>query len=419
MLARVDSEIEGLIMRELHRQQNTLMLIPSENYASPAVLEAQSCVFNNKYAEGYIANRYYQGCRWVDEVEKICIERAKKLFGAEHINVQTHSGTGANIACYQALLQPKDKILSLDLRQGGHLSHGKEGSLPFNFYTIVNYGLSRKTELFDLEEVRRVAKKENPRLIIVGTSSYPRKIEFGPWREIADEVGAYLMADMAHTIGLIAGKVYPDPVPYADVVTATTQKTLRGPRGAFIMCRKEIADRIDRAVFPGTQGGPFIHIIAAKAVCFKEAMDSSFKNYAHQIITNSRFLADGLMEEGFKLVTGGTDTHLILVDLSSKKITGRQAALLLEEAGIVVNKNCIPFDPLPPSITSGIRLGTPALTTRGMRESEMKLIAHWIGQILNNPQKGRIRSKIKLQVEDLCHSFPIYETYPAGYCYNS
>jgi len=409
LLARVDPQIKDLIWKELERQQNTLMLIPSENYASPAVLEAQASVFNNKYAEGYPGERYYQGCRWVDEVESIAIQRAKKLFGAEHANVQVHSGTGANIACYQALLRPKDRILSFSLRQGGHLSHGNEGSLPFEFYTIANYGLARDTERFDFEKIRKIAKKEKPRLIIVGTSSYPRKIEFEPWREIADEVGAYLMADMAHPIGLIAAKLHPDPVPYADIVTATTQKTLRGPRGGFILCKRKFAEKIDRAVFPGTQGGPFIHIIAAKAVCFKEAMELSFRNYAQQIIANSRSLAAILMEEGFKLVTGGCDTHLILVDLSPKKITGKKAALLLEEAGIVVNKNCIPFDPLPPSVTSGIRLGTPALTTRGMKEEERKLIGHWISDILNNPGNQRIRNKIKVKVKELCQGFPIYQ----------
>jgi len=414
-LSQIDPEIEELIKKELYRQQDTLMLIPSENYASPAVLEAQSSVFNNKYAEGYISKRYYQGCRWVDEVERIAIQRAKELFGAEHVNVQAHSGTGANIACYHALLQPHDKILSLDLSQGGHISHGKKGSLPFSFYKIVHYGVNRRTEQFDFEEIRGIARRERPRLIVVGASSYPRKVDFKPWREIADEVGAYLMADMAHIIGLIAGGVHPDPVPYADVVTATTQKTLRGPRGGLIICKREIAEKIDRSVFPGTQGGPFIHIIAAKAVCFKEAMQPSFKEYAKQIVSNSRHLAEVLIEEGFRLVTGGTDNHLILIDLSSKNLTGKQAALLLEEAGIVVNKNCIPFDPLPPSVTSGIRLGTPALTTRGMKEKEMELIGRWIGEILNNPHNEVIRSRIRSQVKDLCQSFPIYKDYQAGY----
>lgn len=408
-LKDVDPEIGNLIQKEIYRQQHTLVLIPSENYASPAVLEAQGSVFNNKYAEGYTGKRYYQGCEWVDEVENIAIKRAKELFGAEYVNVQPHSGTGANIAVYQALLKPGEKILSLKLTQGGHLSHGKEGSFPFKYHTIVNYGVDRNSGRFNLDEIREIAKKERPRLIIVGASSYPRKIDFKPWREIADEIGAYLMADAAHIIGLIAAGVHPDPVPYVDVVTATTQKTLRGPRGGFILCRKEFASAVDRAVFPGVQGGPFIHIIAAKAVCFKEALEPSFKDYQQQIIANCQCLANTLMEEGFKLVTGGTDNHLLLVDLSPQKLTGKQAAYLLEEAGIIVNKNCIPFDPLPPSITSGIRLGTPALTTRGMKEDEMVLIGRWIADILKNPYRKEIREKIKVKVKELCENFPIYE----------
>lgn len=407
-VTQIDPQISELLQKELYRQQNNLTLIPSENYASPAVLEAQASVFNNKYAEGYPGKRYYQGCRWADKVEEIAVGRAKKLFGAEHVNVQAHSGTGANIACYQALLQPKDKILSLDLTHGGHLSHGKEGSLPFKHYRIINYGVDRESQRLDLDKIRKIAKKERPRLIIVGASAYPRKIEFKPWREIADEVGAYLIADMAHIIGLIAAKLHPDPVPYAHVVTATTHKTLRGPRGGFILCKKELASKIDKAIFPGTQGGPSLHIMAAKAICFKEAMRSSFKNYARQIITNCRSLANTLKEKGFRLITGGTDNHLLLVDLSPQKITGKKAALLLEQAGIVVNKNCIPFDPLPASITSGIRPGTPALTTRGIREEQVRLIGNWISDILHNPENERIRSKIKAEVEDVCQSFPIY-----------
>jgi len=407
-LSQADPEINEILEKELYRQRNFLTLIPSENYASLAVLEAQSSVFTNKYAEGYIGKRYYQGCRWADEIEEIAIERAKKLFGAEHVNVQAHSGTGANIACYYALLKPKDKILSLNLTHGGHLSHGKKGSLPATYYRVVNYGVSRESGMFDLDKIRKIAKKERPRLIIVGTSAYPRKIEFKPWREIADEVGAYLMADMAHIIGLIAAKVHPDPVPYADVVTATCQKTLRGPRGAFILCKKELASKIDRAVFPGTQGGPFLHIIAAKAICFKEAMQPSFRDYAKQIIANSWSLANTLKEEGFKLVTGGTDNHLMLVDLSPQKLTGKKAASILEEAGIVANKNSVPYDPLPASITSGIRFGTPALTARGMKEEEMRVIGKWISKILHNPEDKDLRSKIRSEVEKLCQMFPIY-----------
>lgn len=408
-LIQDDPEIEKLIEEETSRQQNTLMLIPSENYPSISVLKTQSSVLTNKYAEGYPGKRYYQGCRWVDRVENLAIRRAQKLFGAEHANVQIHSGTGANIAVYQALLKPGEKILSLLLSHGGHLSHGMEESFPSVYYNIVNYGVDKKTEEFDLGKIRKIAKEEKPSLIIVGASSYPRKIDFRAWREIADEAEAYLLVDAAHIIGLIAAGVHPDPVPYADVITATTQKTLRGPRGGFILCKKELASAIDKAVFPGTQGGPFMHIIAAKATCFKEAMQLPFQEYGRQIILNCRALADKLVEKGFRLVTGGTDNHLLLIDLSSGNLTGKRAALLLEKAGIIVNKNCIPFDPLPPSITSGIRLGTPALTTRGMKEEQMKLIGEWISEILNNPDDERIRQKIKTRVHKLCQNFPIYQ----------
>jgi glycine hydroxymethyltransferase len=408
-LAQSDPEIQHLLRCELKRQKHTLMMIPSENYASPAVLAVQASVFNNKYAEGYPGKRYYQGCQWVDQVETIAIERAKQLFGTEHANVQAHSGTGANIAVYQALLNPGDTIMSLDLSQGGHLSHGKKNTLPHSCYRIVHYALDRGTGQFDFEAIRRIALKEQPQLIIVGASSYPRKIEFKPWRNIADEVQAYLMADVAHIIGLIAGKAHPDPVPYADVITTTTQKTLRGPRGALILCRKKLAKQIDHAIFPGTQGGPFVHMIAAKAVCFREAMKPSFREYAARIVGNCRALAAALLELGFTLPTGGTDNHLCLVDLSPLGMTGRQAALLLEEAGIIVNKNCIPFDPLPPATTSGIRLGTPALTTRGMGEGEMQLIGQWIGDVLHRPNDVSMRAKIRKRVEELCRAFPIYE----------
>ena len=408
MLTQSDPEIQHLLQRELERQKSTLMMIPSENYASPAVLAVQSSVFNNKYAEGYPGKRYYQGCQWVDQVETIAIERARTLFGAEHANVQVHSGTGANIAVYQALLSPGDTIMSLDLSQGGHLSHGKKNTLPHSCYKIVHYMLDRNTGRFDFKTIRHIAVTERPKLIIVGASSYPRKIEFEPWREIADEVSAYLVADMAHVIGLIAGHVHPDPVPYVDVVTTTTQKTLRGPRGALILCKKNLAKQIDHAVFPGTQGGPFIHTIAAKAVCFREAMDPSFYEYAARIVSNCSILATTLLEAGFRLPTGGTDNHLCLIDLIPLAMTGKQAALLLEEAGIIVNKNCIPFDPLPPATTSGIRLGTPALTTRGMGENEMQLIGRWIGDILHRPNDSTLRRKIRSKTEELCRAFPVY-----------
>ena len=407
-LEKIDPEVKEILHKEFVRQQNNLSLIASENYASRAVLEAEGSVLINKYAEGYPKRRYYQGCRFVDEIEELAIRRAKALFRCEHVNVQVHSGTQANMAVYQALLKPGDTILSLSLSGGGHLSHGSEGSFPYKYHRIVNYGLDRVSERFDYEEIRKIAKECHPRLIIVGASAYPRAIDFLAWRKIADEVGAYLLADVAHIIGLIVAGLHPDPVPYADVVTATTQKTLRGPRGGLILCRQKYASAIDKAVFPGIQGGPFMHVIAAKAVCFKEASQPEFKNYQRQIISNAKALAEVLKEEGFRLVSGGTDNHLVVVDLSNKGITGDRAAAILEEAGIVVNKNSIPFDKRPPFSPSGIRLGTPAVTTRGMKETEMRTIGKWISRILYNPQDRLLRKKIKGKVEELCQKFPIY-----------
>jgi len=407
-LEKIDPEVKEILHKEFVRQQNNLTLIASENYASRAVLEAEGSVLINKYAEGYPKRRYYQGCRFVDEIEELAIRRAKALFRCEHVNVQVHSGTQANMAVYQALLKPGDTILSLSLSGGGHLSHGSEGSFPYKYHRIVNYGLDRVSERFDYEEIRKIAKECHPRLIIVGASAYPRAIDFLAWRKIADEVGAYLLADVAHIIGLIVAGLHPDPVPYADVVTATTQKTLRGPRGGLILCRQKYASAIDKAVFPGIQGGPFMHVIAAKAVCFKEASQPEFKSYQRQIISNAKALAEVLKEEGFRLVSGGTDNHLVVVDLSNKGITGDRAAAILEEAGIVVNKNSIPFDKRPPFSPSGIRLGTPAVTTRGMKEAEMRTIGKWISRILYNPQDRLLRKKIKGKVEELCQKFPIY-----------
>lgn len=407
-LEKIDPEVKEILHKEFVRQQNNLTLIASENYASRAVLEAEGSVLINKYAEGYPKRRYYQGCRFVDEIEELAIRRAKALFRCEHVNVQVHSGTQANMAVYQALLKPGDTILSLSLSGGGHLSHGSEGSFPYKYHRIVNYGLDRVSERFDYEEIRKIAKECHPRLIIVGASAYPRAIDFLAWRKIADEVGAYLLADVAHIIGLIVAGLHPDPVPYADVVTATTQKTLRGPRGGLILCRQKYASAIDKAVFPGIQGGPFMHVIAAKAVCFKEASQPEFKNYQRQIISNAKALAEVLKEEGFRLVSGGTDNHLVVVDLSNKGITGDRAAAILEEAGIVVNKNSIPFDKRPPFSPSGIRLGTPAVTTRGMKEAEMRTIGKWISRILYNPQDRLLRKEIKGKVEELCQKFPIY-----------
>jgi len=409
LLSKVDSEIGKILQEELTREQKTLSLIPSENYASKAVLEAQGSIFTNKYAEGYPGKRYYQGCRFIDKIEEIAIQRAKKLFKCEHVNVQVHSGTQANMAVYHALLKPGDIILSLSLAEGGHLSHGGKGTLPYKYYRIVNYGLDKASERFDYKEIRQLAKKFSPRLIIVGTSAYPRKINFSPWKEIAEEVGAYLLADMAHLIGLIAAGVHPDPVPYVDVVTATTQKTLRGPRGGLILCRKELAPLIDRAVFPGIQGGPFMHIIAAKAVCFKEAGEPQFKDYQKRVLSNAKALAKVLKEKGFRLISGGTDNHLLLVDVFSRGIPGDRAADLLEEGGIVVNKNSIPFDSRSPVSPSGIRLGTPAVTTRGMGELEMEVIGEWISEILLNPNDEILRKRIRKKVEEICEKFPIYK----------
>ena len=409
LLSKVDSEIGKILQEELTREQKTLSLIPSENYASKAVLEAQGSIFTNKYAEGYPGKRYYQGCRFIDKIEEIAIQRAKKLFKCEHVNVQAHSGTQANMAVYHALLKPGDIILSLSLAEGGHLYHGGKGTLPYKYYRIVNYGLDKASERFDYKEIRQLAKKFSPRLIIVGTSAYPRKINFSPWKEIAEEVGAYLLADMAHLIGLIAAGVHPDPVPYVDVVTATTQKTLRGPRGGLILCRKELAPLIDRAVFPGIQGGPFMHIIAAKAVCFKEAGEPQFKDYQKRVLSNAKALAKVLKEKGFRLISGGTDNHLLLVDVFSRGIPGDRAADLLEEGGIVVNKNSIPFDSRSPVSPSGIRLGTPAVTTRGMGELEMEVIGEWISEILLNPNDEILRKRIRKKVEEICEKFPIYK----------
>lgn len=407
-LRETDLQIHSILKKESIRQQDTLTLIPSENYPSRAVLEAEGSVLIDKYAEGYPGKRYYQGCQFADEIEELAIKRAKKIFKGEHVNVQPHSGTQANIAVYQALLNPGDTILSLKLPHGGHLSHGNNATLPHTHYRIIHYGIDKDSEIFDYQEIRQIAKKYRPRLIIVGASAYPRSIDFASWRELADEVGSYLLADVAHIIGLIAAGLHPDPIPYADVITATTHKTLRGPRGGLIICRKKYASLIDRAVFPGTQGGPFMHSIAAKAICFKEAMQPQFKEYQAQVISNARQLAKTLLRGRFRLVSGGTDNHLLLIDLSNKNITGKEAATILEEAGIVTNKNSIPFDTKPPSITSGIRPGTPALTTRGMKEPEMKLIGEWISKILDNPRQENIRRKIREKVKELCEKFPIY-----------
>jgi len=409
-LARTDPEVYRAIQGELERQRFSLELIASENFCSRAVLEAQGSVLTNKYAEGYPRKRYYGGCQWVDIVEDLARERLKKLFGAEHANVQPHSGTQANMAVYFAVLQPGDTILSMSLAHGGHLSHGHPASVSGKLYRIISYGVSRETEQIDYSEVRRLALEHRPKLIVCGASAYPRTIDFARFREIADEVGAYLLADIAHIAGLIAGGVHPSPIPWADFVTTTTHKTLRGPRGGAILCRKAFAELIDKAVFPGSQGGPLMHVIAAKAVAFGEALRPEFAEYQRKIVENARALASALAAEGFRIVSGGTDTHLLLVDLRSQGLTGAEAERLLEEVGVTVNKNAIPFDPQKPTVTSGIRLGTPAVTTRGMGPTEMAEIAKIIAQVLHE-RSEEARARARARVRQLCERFPLYEAF--------
>ena len=411
LLSEVDPQIVKIAAKDLARQQNSLMLIPSENYASRAVMEIQGSILANKYAEGYPGERYYNGCEFMDEVESLAIERAKALFGVEHVNVQPHAGTQANMAVYYALLEPGDTILSMSLSHGGHLSHGDAVNFSGRYYNVVTYGVNAETEQIDMAEVARLAQEHQPKLIVVGATAYPRQLDFAAWREVADSVGAYLLADIAHIAGLVAGGVHPSPVPHSDVVTTTTHKTLRGPRGAIVMCKAAHAAKIDRAVFPGLQGGPFLHTIAAKAVAFKEASQPAFKAYQAQIVKNAEALAARLIQNGFRLVSGGTENHLMLLDLTSKyeKLSGRQAADHLEDAGIIVNKNSIPFDKRKPRTTSGIRLGTPMVTTRGMEEEQMHQIADFIAETLENRQKPASKRRIRKKVAELCAQFPIYE----------
>ncbi|MFA5188903.1 MAG: serine hydroxymethyltransferase [Patescibacteria group bacterium] len=408
-LSKQDQQIYQNIKNELHRQQSGLVMIPSENFTSPAVLEAMSSVLNNKYAEGYPEARYYTGNQFIDEIENLAIERAKKLFNAEHANVQPHSGTTANLAIYFALLKPGDKILSLNLAHGGHLSHGSKVSLVSQIYKIVHYNVDPLTNLIDYDEIREIALNEKPQLIISGYSSYPRKVDFKFFGDIAKEVGAYHLADISHTAGLIIANEHENPFPHADVVMTTTHKTLRGPRGAIILCKKELAGKIDKAIFPGTQGGPFEHIIAAKAVCFEEAMTEKFKIDQKQTVKNAKALAQTLIDNDLTLITGGTDTHLILIDCRPLKISGKQAANLLAEVGIYTNANVIPYDENPPANPSGLRLGTPALTTQGMKENEMKLIGQIISDLLKNPNDNSIKDKAKELVKKLTSQFPIYK----------
>jgi len=410
MLKDTDPEIYGLIKKEEEYQKNTLRMIASENYASKAVMEATGSVLTNKYAEGYPGKRYYAGNKYVDQIESIAIERAKKLFGAAHANVQPHSGASANIAAFFAFLNPGDKFMGLELPQGGHLTHGSPVNFSGKWFKAVAYGVDKETEALDYDAIRKRALEEKPKLIICGYTAYPLMINFKEFRSICDEVGAIMMADISHFAGLVAGGVYNSPVPYADVITSTTHKTLRGPRGAMIMGKnEEIGTKIDKAVFPGMQGGPLEHVIAAKAVCYHEAMQPSFKQYAAQIVKNAKALAEELQAHGMRLVAGKTETHLILVDLTKKGITGKDAQIALEEAGIICNKNTIPFDTKSPFVTSGLRFGTPALTTRGMKESEMKEIARMIAKVIENPNDNEIKLRVRGEVEELCKQFPIYE----------
>lgn len=407
-LPNVDPEIYESIKSEEYREEYHLELIASENFVSRAVLEAQGSVLTNKYAEGYPGKRYYGGCLYMDRVEDIARERVKAIYGAEHANVQPHSGSQANMAVYFVVLNPGDKVLGMNLAHGGHLTHGSPVNFSGKFFNFYFYGVDKETERINYDAVWNLAKEVKPKLIVAGASAYPRIIDFEKFASIAEDVGAYLMVDMAHIAGLVAAGLHPSPVPYAQFVTSTTHKTLRGPRGGFILCKKEFAKEIDKAIFPGIQGGPLMHVIAAKAVAFKEAMSPDFKEYQRQILLNAKALAEELMRLGYRLVSGGTDNHLMLVDLRDKGITGKEAEKALEEAGITVNKNSIPFDPQPPTITSGIRIGTPALTTRGMKEDEMIYIARLIHEVLSNIKDDKVKEKVKIEVEELCKQFPIY-----------
>jgi glycine hydroxymethyltransferase len=407
-LYEVDPEIAAAIDNEARRQHEGLELIASENFVSEAVLEAAGSVFTNKYAEGYPGKRYYGGCEYADVVENLARDRAKQLFGAEHANVQSHSGSSANMEAYSAVLQPGDTILGLNLAHGGHLTHGHHLNFSGKTYKIVPYGVTKETETIDYDDLEKLAEKERPKLIIGGGSAYPRIIDFARMRQIADKVGALYLVDMAHFAGLVAGGAHPSPVPHAHIVTSTTHKTLRGPRAGMILSRQEFAAAIDKVVFPGMQGGPLVHIIAAKAVCFREALQPDFRDYARQVVANAKVLAETLAGEGFRIISGGTDTHLMLVDVFSKGMLGSEAEKALGEAGITVNKNAIPFDTNPPMKPSGIRIGTPALTTRGMKEREMRQVGKWIAEVLNNRSDAAMLSKIRRQVLQLADEFPLY-----------
>ena len=405
-VAGFDADIAAMMNRELERQENGLELIASENFASPAVIAAMGSILTNKYAEGLPGKRYYGGCHCVDELESLCIERAKKLFGAEFANVQPHSGAQANMAVQLALLQPGDTMMGMSLANGGHLSHGSPANISGKYYNVISYDVNHETGLIDYDQIRDMAKKNAPKLIIAGASAYPRAIDFSIFADIAHEVGAVLMVDMAHIAGLVAGGAHQSPVPYADIVTTTTHKTLRGPRGGLILAREEYAKKLNSAVFPGTQGGPLEHVIAAKAVCLKEAMSDDFKTYAHNVVRNAKVLADALLAEGFDLVTGGTDNHLMLADLRPMNITGKELQERCDANHITLNKNAIPGDPQKPSVTSGVRIGTAAVTTRGLGEAEMKQIAHCVGLTARDFEGSA--DEVKAIVANICQKFPLY-----------
>jgi len=407
-LREVDPEIYSVIKQEKQRETNKILMIASENYASRAVMEAQGSLFTNKYAEGYPGRRYYGGCEYADEVERLAQERCKQLFNAEYVNVQPHSGTQANMAVYFAFLQPGDTIMGMSLPHGGHLSHGSPVNFTGKLYKTVFYGVNKETGYIDMDEVRKLALEHKPKIIITGASAYPRIIDFKAFSEIAKEINAYLMADIAHIAGLVATGLHPSPVPYSDFVTTTTHKTLRGPRGGVVMGRSDYAKALDKAVFPGIQGGPLVHVIAAKAVAFKEALSKDFKEYQKKVVENAKYLAESLKKKGFKLVSDGTDNHLLLVDLTNFNITGKEAEEALDKAGITVNKNTIPFDTKPPTITSGIRIGTPSVTTRGMGISEMEEIAEIIEKVIKNISNEKVIKDMHKRVRSLCKRFPIY-----------
>jgi len=403
-----DKPVFDLLKRELEREEYSLILIASENYVDEEILEVQGCVLTNKYAEGYPSKRYYSGCKFLDEIENIAIERAKALFNAEHANVQPHSGSAANMAVFYAALNMGDKILGMDIAHGGHLTHGARVSFSGKFYQAVGYQVAKDNEMLDYDEIRRIALAEKPKMIIAGASAYSRLIDFKKFREIADEVGAYLTVDIAHIAGLVAANLHPDPVEYSHFVTTTTHKTLRGPRGGMVLCKKEFAKAIDSAVFPGIQGGPLMHVIAAKAVALGKAMTEEFKEYQRQIIKNAKRLSGSLEKKGYRIVSGGTDNHLFMVDLTTKGLSGKEAQESLEASGIMINKNLIPFDTKSPNVTSGIRVGTPAVTTRGMKEAEMDIIADLIDTVIQKPADEALQATTRETVKALCKRFPFY-----------